>query len=150
MGEAGGTFFIGELAERSGVSRDAIRYYESLGLLAEAPRTEAGYRLYVQDDVDRLEFIGQAQALGLALEEIHEVLAMVDEGREPCMHVRERLTARLQDTRDRIRRLRGLERQLVASLAQAQETAHESAAGCHCRIIEAAPVGRTAGGGASG
>lgn len=129
-------FFIGELAERTGVPRDTIRYYESLGVLPEAPRTGSGYRLYGPDDVDRLGFVGRAQTLGLTLEEIGEILEVVDEGREPCVHVRERLGARLEDTRRRIRDLRRLERRLKDSLARASSVPGESTR--RCRIIEAA------------
>lgn len=127
-------FFIGELAERTGLGRDTIRYYESVGVLPEAPRSAAGYRLYGVDDVERLDFVGQAQTLGLTLEEIREVLEIVDEGRAPCVHVRERLSARLEETRRRIRDLRALERRLEASLSRADTVDVDSA--CRCRIIE--------------
>lgn len=141
MTDRGGSFFIGELAERTGLSRDAIRYYENRGLLPEAPRTESGYRLYGVTDVDRVAFIGQAQVLGLTLEEIQEVLEIVDRGRAPCVHVRERLATRLRETRERVRTLRELERRLEAALEKAEQTAGEPGAACHCPIIEAAGAG---------
>lgn len=128
-------FFIGEIARRTDVSRDTIRYYESVGVLPEAPRTASGYRLYGSDDVKRIQFIGQAQTLGLTLEEIAQVLQIVDRGHEPCVHVREQLRGRLEETRDRIRQLQELERRLERSLAP---DAHDPVrgGGCHCRIIE--------------
>ena len=127
-------FFIGELAERTGLGRDTIRYYESLGVLPEAPRSEGGYRLYGGEDVERLAFVAQAQTLGLTLEEIREILELVDRGREPCVHVRERLALRLEETRARIRDLRKLERRLEATLSRAGGIPADS--GCRCRIIE--------------
>lgn len=134
-------FFIGELAERTGMSRDAIRYYETMGVLPEARRSESGYRVYGASDVERLAFIAQAQTLGLTLEEIAEVLGMVDEGREPCVHVEERLELRLEETRERIRSMRALERRLKRALARAGEAAWPED-GCRCRIIEiAGPAG---------
>lgn len=128
------SFFIGELAERTGLGRDAIRYYESVGVLPEAPRTDSGYRVYGPADVERLAFVGQAQTLGLTLEEIREVLEIVDEGREPCVHVRGRLQQRLEETRRRIRDLQGLERRLEAALSRAD--ADGVGSHCRCRIIE--------------
>lgn len=133
----GERFFIGELAERSGVSRDTIRYYESLGVLPEPPRTPAGYRLYDTDDVERIEFVGRAQVLGLTLDEIGEVLEMIDQGREPCVHVRDRIAERLEETRERIRELRALEERLERALDRADETDDVEGGGCRCRIIEA-------------
>lgn len=130
------TFFIGKLAGRTGVSRDTIRYYESAGVLPPAERSESGYRLYGADDVERISFVGQAQTLGLTLEEIAEVLEIVDDGGEPCVHVRGRLAARLEETRDRIGRLRALEHRLVATLRRVDGDSPPS--GCRCGIIESA------------
>lgn len=130
------TFFIGELAARSGVSRDTIRYYETTGVLPPAARSGGGYRLYDADDVERISFIGQAQTLGLTLEEITQILAIVDDGGEPCVHVRQRLSARLEETRDGIRRLRALEHRLAAALRCVDDQIPVS--GCRCAIIESA------------
>lgn len=127
-------FYIGELSRRSGLSRDTIRYYEALDVLPEAPRSESGYRLYGADDVERLKFVGQAQRLGLTLEEIAEILDVVDAGEEPCGQVRQRLEARLRETRARIEELRDLERRLSATLSRTDVP--RSGADQRCRIIE--------------
>ena len=129
-------FLIGELAARTGVTRDTIRYYEAAGVLRDAQRSGSGYRLYGPDDVERITFIGQAQALGLTLEEIAEILDIVDDGREPCAHVRQRLSLRLDETRERIRRLRALERRLVDTLSVVESELN--AAQCRCKIIQSA------------
>ncbi len=71
---------IGELAETAGVTTKAIRYYESIGLLDEPERTGSGYRSYGPDDVERLDFVKQAQASGLALAEIKSILDIKDRG----------------------------------------------------------------------
>lgn len=134
-----GRFTIGTLAERTGTSRDTIRYYEQVGVLPEPERTDAGYRLYGGDDVERLAFVAQAQTLGLTLDEIREVLEMVDEGREPCVHVRERLRAHLREVRRKIRELHGLESRLEGALER--PAGGGAAEGCRCGIIEAAGDG---------
>lgn len=128
-------FTIGPLAERAGVSRDTIRYYERTGVLPEPERTRSGYRLYGEDDVERLAFVAQAQTLGLALDEIREVLEMVDEGREPCVHVRERLRERLGEVREKIRELRRLESRLQGAIKGPSDGAASGDA-CRCEIIE--------------
>ncbi|WP_442813159.1 MerR family transcriptional regulator [Streptomyces sp. NBC_01800] len=66
---------ISQLAERSGVPATTLRFYEGAGLLA-AGRTASGYRVYGEDAVERLAFIGAAKHLGLPLEEISELLAV--------------------------------------------------------------------------
>ena len=67
---------IGEVAKSTGISVEAIRYYERLGLIREAPRTASGYRQFEPQVVRRLRFVQRAQALGFSLEEIRELLEL--------------------------------------------------------------------------
>ena len=67
---------IGELARRSGLSADAIRFYESQQLLPPTRRSAAGYRQFGDDDLRRLNFIRRAKRLGFSLPEIGELLAL--------------------------------------------------------------------------
>jgi DNA-binding transcriptional MerR regulator len=71
---------IGEAADRVGVNPETIRFYESIGVLPEPPRTPTGYRGYDDEHVERLHFIRSAQRRGLKLEDIAEVLAFRDRG----------------------------------------------------------------------
>lgn len=131
-----GTFFIGDLAERSGVSRDTIRYYESAGILPEPPRSGSGYRLYTPEDVERLGFVDQAKALGLTLAEIAEILEIVEEGRSPCPEVLHALDERLEDTRRRIRQLESLESTLSRTLSRVRDVGAGRGGASRCPIIE--------------
>ena len=82
---------IGELSSRSGISSTALRYYEKAGLLPRARRTQTGYRTFDRDVLPRLAFIRAAQAIGLSVAEIREVIAIRDGGSPPCAHVLELL-----------------------------------------------------------
>jgi len=79
---------IGEAARRSGFTVKALRYYDLHGLLPPAARSASGYRLYDAVDLHRLEFIRQAKALGLALDEIRQ---LVDAARTQDATARPRL-----------------------------------------------------------
>ena len=104
---------IGELARQSGVPSTTLRYYEQAGLLAPPRRTESGYRAYDAEALRRLGFIRAAQAVGLTLAEIREVIAIRDGGRPPCQHVRELVDRRRAEVRGRIAELRRLEEDLA-------------------------------------
>jgi Cu(I)-responsive transcriptional regulator len=67
---------IGELAKRTGVGIDAVRYYEREGLLPQASRLASGYRVYDENDIRRIQFVRRAKALGFTLTEVRELLAL--------------------------------------------------------------------------
>ena len=72
--------FIGKLAEQFGISTQAIRYYERIGLLPPPTRNQKGYRIYSQEAVERLFFIRTAQKFGLSLQEIKELIKLDSDG----------------------------------------------------------------------
>lgn len=78
---------IGQLAERTGISAKAIRYYEGIGVLPPARRESNGYRAYDASAADRIAFIQDAQSAGLSLLEIQVLLDLRDHGESTCHHV---------------------------------------------------------------
>lgn len=78
---------IGQLAERTGISTKAIRYYEEIGVLPEPDRAANGYRTYDHSAAERIGFIQDAQTSGLSLLEIQMILELRDAGESTCGHV---------------------------------------------------------------
>ena len=103
---------IGELAATSGLSDKALRFYEQIGILDQPDRTSAGYRDYAPTVVDRLTFVRAAQAVGLSLGEIREIIGLRDRGETPCAHVSELLARHTADIESRIAELQVLRTEL--------------------------------------
>ena len=128
---------IGELAKSAGVTPDTIRYYEREGLLPPPERTPSGYRDYGPDALDDLQFVKKAQALGLKLSHVREVLEISSGGRPPCEHVRATVSARLTEVEQRLKELRALRSTLRQTLERL-DRAPPPKAGCRCAVIESA------------
>lgn len=99
---------VSMLAREVGTSGDTVRYYERLGLLPDAGRTDAGYRLFGDRDVERMRFIQSAQRLGFSLAEIAELLGLREHGLCPCGQARDRLAAKLPELEEKLAALRAL------------------------------------------
>src|SRR5258708_17455549 len=121
-------FRIGELATRAGVSIDAVRYYERLKLLPRAGRTAGGFRLFGPESVERVQFIKQAQELGLTLDEIKGLLATG--GAEECRRVRDLLSKKIGELDGKMTALKDFRRTLARHLSACErelETQGDSA-----------------------
>ena len=108
---------VSELARRVGTSADTIRYYERIGVLPEADRSPAGYRLFDEGDVDRVAFVKRAQRFGLQLDEISELLDIRERGLCPCGHADELLADRLEEIEEQMRSLIALRDDIRGLLA---------------------------------
>ena len=106
----------GQLAQRTGVNLETVRFYEKEGLLPPAPRTVSGYRQYAETAVDRLEFVRQAKDLGFSLAEIRELLVLQDGDRHNCTEVRDRLQKKLEAVLEKKADLERLESQLRSAM----------------------------------
>jgi len=113
---------IGEAASKSGLSVKTIRYYDEIGLLAPTvERSESGYRLFQPQLLPRLAFIRRAQALGLHLAEVQQILTVHDQGGLPCGEVKQHLEAKVTEVRQQIEALETLELELKGILSGWQD-----------------------------
>jgi len=107
---------IGEVAERTGVSSSALRFYESRGLIASL-RSDGGQRRYRRDVLRRVAFIRVAQHVGLSLEEIGQALSLLPDRRTPRASDWERISTSWRDRLDeRIVLLQALRGQLSSCI----------------------------------
>ena len=109
---------IGALSKHTGVNIESIRYYERIGILPAAPRSQGGHRLYPPDQVKRLRFIRRSRQLGFSLEEIRTLLRLVDGGDYTCAEVKVLTEEHLGSVRRKIADLRGMERVLKEMIDQ--------------------------------
>jgi DNA-binding transcriptional MerR regulator len=127
------TLSIGELAERSGIASQAIRYYEKEKLMPAPQRTEANYRRYPLDAVARLEFIAHAKQWGFTLDEIRELLILQDANGDRAQA--KRIAAeKLHKIREQIKHLTRIEAVLSKTL---NECTGEGPMQEGCPIVEA-------------
>jgi len=122
---------IGKTAKTTGLSVDTIRFYQKAGLVRPPARTSGGYRVFTEADIDELQFISRAQALGFCLAEIKE-LVVVLRNRNPqaCLEVHDLLKHKLTDVRQKIAALRHLESELTSALGKCRRSLEDHAAGC--------------------
>lgn len=127
-------FMIGDLSEKTGVTTEAIRYYERIGLIPKPQRADNGYRVYAEADVDRLNFIRRARTLDIALDEIDEILAFRERNEAPCSHVMMVMERRVEEIENRIRdlqRVRDEIKHLYEAGKQLPEDVQMKACVCH-------------------
>jgi Cu(I)-responsive transcriptional regulator len=125
------TFPIGEVARQTGVKVPTIRYYEQIGLLPPAPRSEGNRRCYERSKVQRLAFIRQARDLGFEIEDIRTLLALQDAPESSCGKIDALVAEHLANVDRRIARLSALRAELRRML---QRCAGGRVA--ECRVIE--------------
>ncbi len=124
---------IGQVARKTGLGIETIRFYERKGLVQEPQRKDSGYRQYQQQDVDRLLFIQQAKTLGFTLSEIHELLSLKVSPHTSSREIKKIAQSKLADIEARIKLLKRMQRTLKKLVEQCP--GHGPAD--HCPILEA-------------
>lgn len=124
---------IGMVAKKIGVSVDAIRFYERNSLLRHPSRTQGGFRMYGETDVETVAFIRRVQGLGFTLKEVRELLALRRSRLQPCAPVRRRLVQKVTDIRRKVAGLQKLERELRTALRRCNKEMRERST--HCPLL---------------
>ncbi|MDS3861720.1 heavy metal-responsive transcriptional regulator [Thermosynechococcaceae cyanobacterium BACA0444] len=127
---------IGDVAKQSGVSVPTLRYYETLGLITPAERGDNGYRYYALTVISQVLFIKKAQALGLALDEIRQILDVRDRGELPCEMVQSLLAQKIQQLNTQISQMQTFKQELEAYQTQWQGITPQLSETEICPLIE--------------
>lgn len=132
-------FKIGQLAKLADVTPDTVRYYEKQGMMEHNARTEGGYRLYTEQDLQRLLFIRYAKQLGFTLEAIAELLSIrIDPDNYTCKESKSIVDARLYEVENKLAELIKMRDSLKRLSDACCGNAHSSS---YCSILEALEQG---------
>ncbi|MDQ3019005.1 MAG: MerR family transcriptional regulator [Bacteroidota bacterium] len=118
---------IGQLAKKTNVSIDTIRYYEQLKLLPKPKRNEKGYRIYTEDYRDKIEYILRSKELGFTLKEIREILTLKD-----CEDLFELTSLKIKEVDDKIKKYNQLIKKLKLLLRKCPSKGSIK----HCSIMK--------------
>ena len=121
-----------DLARATGCNLETIRYYETVGIMPDPPRTPKGYRSYDDTHVRRLKFVMRSRDLGFSLEEIRGLLGLVDDRTQTCAQVQTVAEAHLEDVKAKIADLERIERVLSETVARCTGDAAPE-----CAVIDA-------------
>lgn len=126
------TLKIGEVARMVDMPTKTLRYYEDIGLISPAGRTDAGYRLYGWRELEQIEFVRRAKMMGLSLEEIRGLVETAGEGisNKVFQRLDGLLEHSLQETERKIEELRAFRESLLEYRGQAVES--EAQGACRC------------------
>ena len=128
---------IGTAAERSGVPAKTIRYYEEIGLIPGARRSEGGYRVYLENDVQTLRFIQRARSLGFSVKEVAALLALWRDKGRASAEVKAMAQSHIADIEKKIAELESMRRTLLDLTHRCHGDDHPD-----CPILEELADGR--------
>jgi len=109
MGACSRRLTIGALAKTAGVSTPTIRYYEEIGLLPPAERSQSGQRTYDESDIARVVFIRRCRGFGFSIERVRVLAGLSVSRDKDCSEARDIALVHLQEVRDRLEELKALE-----------------------------------------
>jgi len=126
-------FHIGEVANRSGVSVDTVRFYERRHLLPVAPRKASGYRVFTTAAIERVRFIKLAQELGFSLDEIGTLLSV--NGDNECVRVHDLLVKKLGELDARMASMQYFRKLLTHYLAECEAELKKHPNSSDCPVL---------------
>ncbi|MEJ2120431.1 MAG: Cu(I)-responsive transcriptional regulator [Alphaproteobacteria bacterium] len=104
---------IGEVAGKSGVPAKTIRYYEDVGLIPPARRTESGYRDYDDRDLATLRFVQRARSLGFSVKDVGALLALWHDNARASAEVKALAADHVSEIDRKLAELKSMRRTLV-------------------------------------
>ncbi|MEL7833093.1 heavy metal-responsive transcriptional regulator [Fodinibius sp. Rm-B-1B1-1] len=107
------TYKTGEVARRSGVNKETVRYYEKRNLIPKPDRRRSGYRIFTQRHIDQIRFIKRAQELGFTLSEIKELLNLRMDNETTCAEIKKEAQEKYQDVTKKIEDLQRIKETLT-------------------------------------
>ncbi|GAB4226584.1 MAG: heavy metal-responsive transcriptional regulator [Stanieria sp.] len=128
---------IGQVAQKLGLNPQTLYFYERIGLMKSPQRTEAGYRIYEDEDLERLLFITRAKALGLTLEEIKQLLTLKEGKNLFCEEVYNRLSNKMEQIEKQIEQLQALKAELLPLLELCRVNAQRKGNNSQCVVFGA-------------
>ncbi|WP_199757756.1 MerR family transcriptional regulator [Micromonospora sp. Llam0] len=132
---------IGEVAERTGLSLRTIRYYEEVGVVVPSARSQGGFRLYTDADVDRLQLVKRMRLIDCTLEQTRDLLDLLDQLARPSVRLSEteRVTLAAQ-----LRAFHAVAQDRTDALAAQLKTIKEFSNDLaeHLKTIDTRPVGQ--------
>ncbi|MEA5539560.1 heavy metal-responsive transcriptional regulator [Limnoraphis robusta Tam1] len=111
---------VGEVSRKLGINAQTIYFYERIGLIPSPQRSESGYRLFSEQDIERLLFIHRAKSLGLTLEEIKDILALKDGKKLTCQALHQRLINKIKQIEQQMIQLQMLHEELLPLVEQCE------------------------------
>ena len=121
-----------DVARATGCNLETIRYYETVGIMPDPPRSAKGHRCYDEIHVRRLKFVMRSRDLGFSLEEIRGLLGLVDDRTQTCAQVQTVAESHLQDVQEKIADLKRIEHVLSVTVARCTGDAAPE-----CAVIDA-------------
>ncbi len=126
-------FTISQLAQKSHVNIQTIRFYERKGLIPNPPRSQSGYRQYSQDSVARIKFIRNAKELGFSLREVSELLSLRVDPNTSCDEVKTMAEHKIANIEEKIQALQRIKNALKKLRTECNEQGPDG----KCPILEA-------------
>ncbi len=137
---------IGGLASASGATVATIRYYEDIGLLPPARRSDKAQRLYEASAIQRVSFVRRCRDFGFSVDQVRQLVELVGAPSRPCKEVRDLAAEQLQAVRQKLSELRALESTLQSAIRGCDEACSEGCAPSCSIVVELAQAQRPAAG----
>jgi Hg(II)-responsive transcriptional regulator len=123
---------VGKLAKEVGINLETIRYYENINLMPKPKRTDSGYRIYSEKDLNRLKFIKKSQLLGFTLKEIKELLFLRIDDETTCNDLQKIAENKIEEVDFKINELKKIKNALKTLASQCVGNGPKS----ECPILE--------------